>query len=58
MRAENDERIDNCLVSLADAFAQEDVRTAVRETVRLRYWENIRESVHNWEEGKPIVLQH
>lgn len=58
VQAENEERIRASLVCLAEAFAREDVQTAVRETVRLRYWENIRESIHNWEEGKPIVLQH
>ncbi|KAF3769341.1 Co-chaperone Hsc20 [Cryphonectria parasitica EP155] len=58
VRVENEERIKTCLAELVRAFAAEDVQAAVRETVRLRYWENIRESVRNWEEGKPIVLQH
>lgn len=58
VKNENDERIRQSLATLADAFSKEDMQTAVRETVRLRYWENIRESIHNWEEGKPIVLQH
>lgn len=57
-KEENDDRIRESLNKLAEAFAQEDVETAVRETVRLRYWENIRESIHNWEPGKPVVLQH
>lgn len=58
LRAENAERVRVCLDALAAAFAAEDVAAAVRETVRLRYWENIRESVEAWEEGKPVVLQH
>lgn len=58
VRAENEERIDRCLAGLAEAFAAEDLAAAVRETVRLRYWVNIRESIQNWEEGKPIVLEH
>lgn len=58
VRAENDARIEACLGALAAAFARGDVAAAVRETVRLRYWVNIRESVDNWEEGRPVVLQH
>lgn len=58
VRRDNDERRRLSLRRLAEAFANEDVPAAVRETVRLRYWENIAESIHNWEEGKPIVLQH
>lgn len=58
IRRDNDERRRLSLRRLAEAFANEDVPAAVRETVRLRYWENIAESIHNWEEGKPIVLQH
>lgn len=58
VRAENEARIEACLKSLEEAFAAEDVARATRETVRLRYWVNIRESVDSWEEGKPVVLQH
>lgn len=58
VRAENEERITGCLARLAGAFAAEDLEAAVRETVRLRYWTNIRESLQNWEEGRPVVLQH
>lgn len=58
VRADNDARIEACLGALAGAFARGDVEAAVRETVRLRYWVNIKESVDNWEEGRPVVLQH
>lgn len=58
VRTENNERIRKCLEELERAFGREDVTTAVRETVRLRYWENIRESIEAWEEGKPVVLHH
>jgi molecular chaperone HscB len=34
------------------------VEAAKREAVRLRYWVNIKESLDNWERGKPIVLEH
>lgn len=56
--AANEARAEACLRALAAALAAEDVEAAVREAVRLRYWENIRESVRDWEEGKPVVLQH
>lgn len=58
VRVENSERIQTCIKELEGAFEREDVAGAVRETVRLRYWENIRESIDAWEEGKPVVLQH
>lgn len=58
VRAENNERIQRCLEELEKAFEREDVASAVRETVRLKYWDNIRESIDAWEEGKPVMLQH
>ena len=58
LKAENEVRIKESEEVLAEAFAQDDVETARAEVTRLRYWENIRESIHNWERGKPVVLQH
>lgn len=58
IRAENDERIQQTLAALAEAFANEDVQAALRATVRLRYWENIKNTIHDWEPDKPVVLQH
>lgn len=43
---------------LARCFTEGDLDAAARECVRLRYWTNIREGIHNWEKGKPVVLQH
>ena len=40
------------------AFSEDDILLAKEEAVRLRYWINIKESLHAWEKGKPIVLQH
>lgn len=56
--AENDERILSSEEVLARAFAEDDIDTAKAETVRLRYWVNIRDSLANWEPGKHVVLQH
>ena len=57
-REVNAERIKKSEDVLQTAFQQDDVELAKREAVRLRYWMNIKESLDNWEPGKPIVLQH
>ncbi|KAL0938807.1 Fe-S protein assembly co-chaperone HscB [Colletotrichum truncatum] len=57
-RAANDERIRASEEVLERAFRNDDLETAKREAVNLRYWVNIQESLNNWESGKPIVLQH
>ncbi|KAI1369544.1 Co-chaperone Hsc20 [Xylaria arbuscula] len=58
LRAENEERIEESVNKLGDMFARDDMEAAREEVVRLRYWMNIRESVDNWERGKPVVLEH
>ncbi|KAI1651519.1 Co-chaperone Hsc20 [Daldinia loculata] len=58
VRAENEARIRESEDRLARAFEEDDGERARREVTRLRYWVNIRDAVHNWEEGKPVVLQH
>lgn len=57
-RRENEERIRASEEVLEKAFRDDDVEAAKREAVRLRYWVNIKESLDNWEKGKPVVLQH
>ncbi|KAF6841354.1 Fe-S protein assembly co-chaperone HscB [Colletotrichum plurivorum] len=57
-REANDARIRESEEVLEEAFRHDDLATAKREAVKLRYWVNIQESLHNWESGKPIVLQH
>lgn len=54
----NDERIAASEAELERAFHNDNVEAAKREAVRLRYWVNIKESLDNWERGKPITLQH
>lgn len=59
----NDARIREAEEGLARAFAAEEgdeqaTEEAKRWAVRLRYWENVRESLHHWEKGGKIVLQH
>ncbi|KAH6898758.1 hypothetical protein B0T10DRAFT_394966 [Thelonectria olida] len=57
-REENDARIAASEEALEYAFKHDYVEAAKHEAVRLRYWVNIKESLDNWEAGKPIVLQH
>ncbi|KAI0398583.1 Co-chaperone Hsc20 [Xylariaceae sp. FL0594] len=58
VRAENEERISACEDNLEDAFARDDLQAAKEEVTRLRYWMNVRETIDNWEKGKPVVLEH
>ncbi|KAJ6445873.1 Fe-S protein assembly co-chaperone HscB [Purpureocillium lavendulum] len=58
LRHENDARVADSERVLEEAFRRDDVDAAKREAVRLRYWVNIRDSIHNWEDGRPVVLQH
>lgn len=57
-RAANDARIAESEQVLERAFQNDDINAAKHEAVRLRYWVNIKESLDNWESGKPVVLQH
>ncbi|KAL7912086.1 hypothetical protein GGI35DRAFT_306170 [Trichoderma velutinum] len=58
LRAVNDTRIRKSEDVLEEAFRDDDVPAAKREAVKLRYWVNIKQSLDNWEEGQPVVLQH
>ncbi|KAK4085417.1 uncharacterized protein Triagg1_407 [Trichoderma aggressivum f. europaeum] len=58
LRAVNDARIGESEGVLEEAFREDDVPAAKREAVKLRYWVNIKQSLDNWEEGRPVVLQH
>lgn len=58
LREANEKRIAAGEEALEKAFRDDDVEAAKREAVRMRYWVNIRESLDNWEPGKPIVLEH
>jgi molecular chaperone HscB len=58
LREENEQRILQAEEVIGKAFKTGDLEALKREVVRLRYWVNIRESVDNWERGKPVVLEH
>jgi molecular chaperone HscB len=54
----NDERIEESEKILDTAFREDNMELAKGEAVRMRYWVNIKESLDNWEKGKPVVLIH
>ncbi|KAI1088167.1 Co-chaperone Hsc20 [Rostrohypoxylon terebratum] len=58
LRVENEERIRASEERLGELFREGDVQGAREEVVRLRYWCNIRDTIRDWERGKPVVLQH
>ncbi|KAF2109424.1 HSCB C-terminal oligomerization domain-containing protein [Lophiotrema nucula] len=58
MKTLNDERIEDSVRVLEDAFAKDNVELAKSEAVRLRYWVNIKESLDGWEKFEPVVLKH
>jgi molecular chaperone HscB len=58
LKSENDERIRRSEEVLERAFKEDDIDMAKEESVKLRYWINIKESIDGWERGKPVVLQH
>ncbi|CAD6446993.1 c0c6fa77-1674-4e21-ad51-cc9ca7bd4fa9-CDS [Sclerotinia trifoliorum] len=58
LKVKNEERIANCEDAVGKALEAGDLETAMRETVRLRYWVNVRDSLHAWEKGKPVVMVH
>lgn len=58
MKRDNDEHISSSEAVLNVAFMADDLAGAKSEAVKLRYWTNIKESLDNWERGKPIVLEH
>lgn len=55
---DTERRINESVNVLEQAFKSDDIETARIEAVKLRYWMNIKESIRNWEPGKPVVLIH
>lgn len=59
IKRENEARVRGSVKVLEEAFKEDDVHTARREAVKLRYWVNVEETLRAWEEGKPApLLQH
>jgi molecular chaperone HscB len=59
IKKENDARIAESVKVLEDAFKNDQIDVAAAEAVKLRYWVNVDDVIHAWEEGKPAPsLQH
>ena len=58
LKESNEIRIADSISVLEDAFKNDDMDLAKSESIKLRYWVNIRESIDAWERGKPVVLVH
>lgn len=58
LKRQNDQRIERSVETLETAFKYDDMQAAKAESIRLRYWVNIKESIDGWEPGKPVVLIH
>lgn len=58
LKSVNNERIEESEKVLDTAFREDNIDVAKGEAVRMRYWVNIKESLDNWERGKPVVLVH
>ncbi|KAL2119071.1 hypothetical protein VTJ04DRAFT_6031 [Mycothermus thermophilus] len=58
LKEANEARIAESERKVGEALEKGDVKAAVGEVVRLRYWMGIREGIDNWEEGKGVVLNH
>lgn len=58
VRVENDARIEESVKVLEERFGKSDWEGAAQEAIRLRYWSNIAESIHGWEQGKGGGINH
>lgn len=51
LKRTNDERTEQTIKALEEAWKADDIEAAKRETVKLRYWVNIGETLKNWEKS-------
>ncbi|KAK4211076.1 HSCB C-terminal oligomerization domain-containing protein [Rhypophila decipiens] len=58
LRGVNEGRIEEAEERISEALKAGDIDAAREETVRLRYWVNIRDGIQNWEKGRGVVLHH
>lgn len=58
LREVNETRVRESEGIIATACKEGDWEAVRKESIKLRYWVNIREALENWEPGKPVVLQH
>lgn len=58
VKAENEERITAAVSDLSNTMGAAQWEEAKQHVIKLRYWMNIKQSIDEWEPGKPVVLQH
>ncbi|KAF2756729.1 Co-chaperone Hsc20 [Pseudovirgaria hyperparasitica] len=58
LRKVNQGRIEASEEAIAAACSKQDWDGVRKESIKLRYWTNIREALDNWQPGKPVVVQH
>ncbi|KAH3668461.1 hypothetical protein OGAPHI_002215 [Ogataea philodendri] len=58
LEAQNNERIENSISRLEELYKGDDYDAIALETVKLKFWENIRNALKEWEAGKPVNLTH
>ncbi|KAG7901764.1 hypothetical protein KL935_001724 [Ogataea polymorpha] len=58
LEQENDERIEKSIAKLEELYKTEDYEAIALETVKLKFWENIKNALKEWEAGKPVNLTH
>lgn len=58
LKEQNRERVDESVRALEQAFAAGDLDDAAHHAVRLRYWNNIEESIQGWEQGRGGGVLH
>ncbi|KAF2436570.1 Co-chaperone Hsc20, partial [Tothia fuscella] len=54
LRTQNGVRMDESIKVLEEAFSKDDLDTARKEAVRLRYWVNVEDTLHAWEKGEAV----
>ncbi|KAF2456798.1 hypothetical protein BDY21DRAFT_364361 [Lineolata rhizophorae] len=55
LKERNDQRVERSEKALEEAFARDDMNAAKEEAIKLRYWINIKDTLHSWEKGKPAA---
>ncbi|KAH3677055.1 hypothetical protein WICMUC_001961 [Wickerhamomyces mucosus] len=58
LQIQNDNKIKELTTKLEKLFELNQLDKAAQTTINLKYYENIKTSIKNWERGKPITLTH
>ena len=58
LKTENRARIEETTDRMGRAFEADDMESAKRECVRLKYWRSLQQGLDDWEPGKEVRLVH